>query len=81
MVNANHLSQNEQFAVTLEEVDALCQASIRSGAIGAHQNGGGFGRAIVALVSVEAAPGWWDRVSDACSHSCLICMGREPTFT
>ncbi len=72
LMNASHLSQKDQFEVTVEETDALCEAAIRYGAIGARQTGGGFGGAIVALVPVKIAPGWWDEVSNACPEASLI---------
>ena len=77
LMNASHLSQKDQFEVTIAETDALCQAAIRHGAIGARQTGGGFGGAIVALVPVEVALGWWNGVSEACPEASLICMSRK----
>ena len=54
LMNASHLSQKNQFEVTVKETDSLWEAAIEYGAIGARQTGGGF---------------WWrDRCSG--SHPC-----------
>ena len=79
LMNASHLSQKEQFEVTIEETDRLWQAAIQHGAIGARQTGGGFGGAIVALVPVDTVQIWWNCVSKACPEASLICMGRTVT--
>ena len=78
LMNASHLSQKEQFAVTIPATDALWQTAIQSGAIGARQTGGGFGGAIVALIPAEVEPSWWDCVSNVCPEASLICMSGAP---
>ena len=79
LMTASHRSQKEQFEVTIKATDALCQAAIQSGAIGARQTGGGFGGAIVALVPADAGPSWWNYVSNACPEASLICMSGAPS--
>lgn len=69
LMNASHLSQKEQFEVTIKATDALWQAAIQAGAIGARQTGGGFGGAIVALVPGNVVPGWWNYVSNMCPEA------------
>ncbi|MFD0980977.1 galactokinase [Tropicimonas aquimaris] len=46
----SHLSQRDDFEVSIARVDALVDGAMRSGALGARLTGGGFGGAIVALV-------------------------------
>ncbi len=74
LMNASHLSQKNQFEVTIKETDSLWEAAIKYGAIGARQTGGGFGGAIVALVPTHAVQSWWNFLSKACPKASLICM-------
>ncbi len=57
-MNASHLSQKNQFEVTIKKTDSLWEAAIEYGAIGARQTRGGFGGAIVALVPTHAVQSW-----------------------
>ena len=59
LMNASHLSQKNQFEVTIKETDLLWQKALNSGALGARQTGGGFGGAIVALVPSHVLKSWW----------------------
>lgn len=54
---ASHVSQRDDYEVSVPEVDALVETALGAGATGARLTGGGFGGSIVALVedgSVEA---------------------------
>jgi galactokinase len=73
-MNASHLSQKEDFEVTIPETDALWEVALKYGAIGARQTGGGFGGAIVALIPDGTVQNWWDCVSKACVNASLICV-------
>ena len=73
LMNASHLSQKNDFAVTIPETDSLQEAAIKCGAIGARQTGGGFGGAIVALLPTSTVRDWWASVSKACPAASLIC--------
>ncbi|MGK7918026.1 MAG: hypothetical protein AB4038_21235, partial [Prochloraceae cyanobacterium] len=77
LMNASHLSQKNQFEVTIKETDLLWEAAINRGAIGARQTGGGFGGAIVALVPVRILESWWHSVSLDCPQASLISIGQE----
>jgi galactokinase len=74
LMNASHLSQKQDFAVTIPETDDLWEVALKYGAIGARQTGGGFGGAIVALIPDGAVQKWWDCVSKACVNASLICV-------
>ena len=77
LMNASHLSQKDQFEVTIKETDVLWKAAINRGALGARQTGGGFGGAIVALVPVSVLPSWWDFVAHDCPQASLISRGQQ----
>ncbi|RME16213.1 MAG: galactokinase, partial [Alphaproteobacteria bacterium] len=49
-MNASHISQRDDFEVSVPEVDALVEGALAAGAIGARLTGGGFGGSVVALV-------------------------------
>ena len=76
-MNASHLSQKNQFEVTIKETDLLWEAALERGAIGARQTGGGFGGAIVALVGADAVESWWNFVSKDCPDASLICVSKN----
>ncbi|MDJ0718509.1 MAG: galactokinase [Prochloraceae cyanobacterium] len=78
LMNASHLSQKNQFEVTIKETDLLCKAAIERGAIGARQTGGGFGGAIVALVPRHAVQSWWNFVCRDCPQASFICTSQKP---
>ena len=73
LMNASHLSQKNDFAVTIPETDALCQRAINCGAFGARQTGGGFGGAIVALVPTTTVQDWWTSLFQVCPKASFIC--------
>ncbi|WP_093149563.1 galactokinase [Aliiruegeria lutimaris] len=50
LMNASHASQRDDYEITVPETDALVEAALQAGAIGARQTGGGFGGSIVVLV-------------------------------
>ncbi|PRY26706.1 galactokinase [Aliiruegeria haliotis] len=47
---SSHASQRDDFEITVPETDALVEAAMALGAIGARQTGGGWGGSVVALV-------------------------------
>lgn len=52
---ASHASLRDDFAVSTPELDALVDAFVASGALGARLTGAGFGGCVVALASADAA--------------------------
>lgn len=68
----SHVSQRDDFEVTIPEIDALVESSLRFGVRGARICGGGFGGAIIALVPVDLTDDWWAFVSKENPNSRLI---------
>ena len=55
LLNESHASLRDDYEVSLPEVDALVERSIRDADVfGARMTGGGFGGAVVALVEADA---------------------------
>ncbi|HYD29267.1 MAG TPA: galactokinase [Azospirillaceae bacterium] len=63
---ASHLSQRNDYAVSIPEIDAVVDAALSHGAAGARLTGGGFGGSVVALMAENRLPGWWRAVSADC---------------
>jgi len=61
-MNESHASQRDDYKVSLPEIDALVEAALSHGALGARLTGGGFGGSIVALVASEDAETWRAKV-------------------
>jgi hypothetical protein len=74
LLSESHASLRDDFDVSTPELDALVQALIAAGALGARLTGAGFGGCVVALALEEDA----DRVSaDACERYRRL-TGLEP---
>ncbi|WP_116134026.1 galactokinase [Tropicimonas sp. IMCC34043] len=54
----SHASERDDYEITVAETDALVEAALALGALGARQTGGGFGGSIVALVPAEKVEDW-----------------------
>jgi galactokinase len=63
LIAQSHVSQRDDFEVSIPEIDALVESSIRFGVRGARLCGGGFGGSIIALVPRAQAGAWWTHVS------------------
>lgn len=53
LLYASHVSMRDDFEISIDELDAAVETSMRHGAIGARMTGGGFGGAAIALVPIE----------------------------
>ena len=62
LMDESHVSQRDDYQVSIPEIDALVDSAKRHGAIGARLTGGGFGGSIVALVPEGGYEGWLARV-------------------
>lgn len=51
LMRESHATARDNYEITVPETDALVEAAVAAGALGARQTGGGWGGAIVALVS------------------------------
>ena len=58
----SHLSQKDDYGITVEETDELVEASLKLGALGARQTGGGFGGSLVVLVKEEMVEDWCQKM-------------------
>jgi galactokinase len=54
ILTASHVSLRDDFEVSTPELDAVVEACIRGGALGARMTGAGFGGCVIALVSNDA---------------------------
>jgi len=68
----SHRSQRDDYAVSIAEIDALVDAALDAGAVGARLTGGGFGGSIVALVDTVGFDGWLAKVLQARPGARLI---------
>lgn len=59
----SHLSQKDDYGITVEETDQLVEASLKLGAVGARQTGGGFGGSLVILLKEEDVDDWSEKMT------------------
>ena len=69
---ASHISQRDDYAVSVPAVDDLVDAALSAGAVGARLTGGGFGGSIVALVDAGSFDRWLSDVLKARPKAKLI---------
>ena len=60
---ASHVSQRDDYEVSVPDIDALVEGAIAFGADGARLTGGGFGGSIVALVEKGKVEDWCAKIS------------------
>ncbi|MEM7442258.1 MAG: galactokinase [Pseudomonadota bacterium] len=68
----SHASQRDHYAVSVPAVDALVEAKLNAGAVGARLTGGGFGGSAVSLVRSERFDDWLEDVLSAHAGAKLI---------
>lgn len=68
----SHISQRDDFEVSIPAIDALVESSWAFGVRAARLCGGGFGGAIIALVPNERVDAWWEFVSKQNPNAGLI---------
>jgi galactokinase len=68
----SHCSQRDDYDVSVPAVDALVEAALRHGAVGARLTGDGFGGPVVALLNGHPIWDWWRRVARDCPNSWLV---------
>ncbi len=71
---ASHVSQRDDFAVSVREVDRLVDVAMAEGATGARLTGGGFGGSVVALVESGAVADWSSRVIDRATGTRVLAV-------
>jgi galactokinase len=71
----SHASLRDDFEVSTPELDALVEAAMAGGALGARMTGGGFGGATVSLVAGDVEP-----VRASIRTRFTAAYGREPAI-
>jgi galactokinase len=69
LMTASHVSQRDDYAVSIPAIDRLVDAALKQGAIGARLTGGGFGGAIVAMFQKDVAHAMAPEVVKMCPDS------------
>lgn len=72
IITEGHISERDDFEITIAETDALVEDMIKCGALGARQIGGGFGGSCIALVKTKDIDNWWQQVHNLHPKSSLI---------
>lgn len=65
LMTLSHASERDDYQITVPETDALAEAAVGLGALGARQTGGGWGGAVVALVPEARVAGWSEAIAAA----------------
>jgi len=68
LMTASHVSQRDDYKVSVPAVDELVEVALRHGALGARLTGGGFGGSIVALVAEDNVEPWTKAVTADCPN-------------
>lgn len=58
LMTGSHVSQRDDYKVSVPAVDRLVDAALKHGAVGARLTGGGFGGCVVALVEKSRVEAW-----------------------
>jgi galactokinase len=74
LLNASHASLRDDFAVSTPELDALVDALVDAGALGARLTGAGFGGSVIAVCEVGSLPA----VADAATERYRTLTNLEP---
>lgn len=72
LMTASHASQRDDYAVSVPAVDALVEAALALGAVGARLTGGGFGGSVVALVKTSGFDAWLNQLLKARPDARLV---------
>ncbi len=72
IITEGHISEKDDFEITVPETDALVEDMIRFGALGARQIGGGWGGSCIALLKTSQLESWWAQVQKAHAKATLI---------
>jgi galactokinase len=68
----SYCSQRDDYQLSVPAVDALVEAALRHGALGARLTGDSFGGSVVALLNRHMIWDWWPRVAADCPDAWLI---------
>ena len=70
----SHASERDDYEITVPETDAIVEAAVAVGALGARQTGGGFGGSIVALVPVAQVTPWCGEIERRFPHARVVAV-------
>ena len=68
----SYCSQRDDYDISMPAGDALVEAALRHGALGARLTGDGFGGSVVALLNRHVIWDWWPLVAADCPDAWLI---------
>ena len=71
---ASHLSQKDDYQITVDETDAIVEAALSFGALGARQTGGGWGGSVVALVEKDQVDAFSQRILDRFEKTSILAV-------
>nr|WP_321456060.1 galactokinase [uncultured Cohaesibacter sp.] len=71
---ASHKSQREDYQITVAETDALVEAALANGALGARQTGGGWGGSVVALIEKDRAEAFCKSILDQFQKASILAV-------
>lgn len=72
LMNDSHISQRDDYKVSIPAIDRLVEAALAHGALGARLTGGGFGGAIVAMFEKGTLADAEKPITAACPGSYLV---------
>ncbi len=70
----SHISQRDDYAVSVPAVDALVDGALAAGAMGARLTGGGFGGSIVAFMPSPHVPAWCNAIEAQFSDAQILAV-------
>ena len=73
LMNASHLSMQDDFEISLPKIDRLVEDAQKLGAKGARLTGGGFGGCIVACIEKEKFASWVEALLARHPDAFLVC--------
>ena len=68
----SHLSQKNDYEITVPETDKMVEDALKLGAIGARQTGGGFGGSLVIILKSGAKEKWWEQMQKLHPNASLV---------
>ena len=74
LMTESHATERDNYQITVPETDALAEAAVEFGGLGARQTGGGWGGAVVALVPLSSVDTWTKRIEDAFAQAKVIAI-------
>ncbi|HSM35971.1 MAG TPA: galactokinase family protein [Longimicrobiales bacterium] len=77
LLMASHASLRDDYEVSTPRLDAIVEAALEAGALGARLTGAGFGGSVIVLAEVESAPDLGDALRAWCEGAGFPVGGRR----